>query len=108
VIKQQRHAELANYFAGRWSGTAKPYTETLKKCMQRPQFFPGEDAAERNVPTRELLAGRRHLEERLEERLVARVAPRSPGFRPVPARDQEHERTLNAVAYFPELEAHFP
>ena len=53
--KQQRHAELADYFAGRWAGTAKPYTEALKKCVQRPQFFPGEDAAERNVPHQPLV-----------------------------------------------------
>ena len=53
--KQQRHAELADYFAGRWADTAKPYTEALKKCVQRPQFFPDEDAAERNVPHQPLV-----------------------------------------------------
>ena len=53
--QQQRHAELADYFAGRWADTAKPYTEALKKCVQRPQFFPDEDAAERNVPHQPLV-----------------------------------------------------
>ena len=55
LLKQQRHAELADYFAGRWADTAKPYTEALKKCVQRPQFFPDEDAAERNVPHQPLV-----------------------------------------------------
>ena len=41
-IKQQRHGELAHYFSGFWAGKAKPYTEALKECVQRPQFFPGE------------------------------------------------------------------
>lgn len=41
-IKQQRHRQLADFFAGRWAGTSKPYSDGLRECVQRPQFFPGE------------------------------------------------------------------
>jgi len=54
-IKQQRHKELADYFEGTWAGKCKPYSEELKKRVQRPAFFPGEAAAERNVPHQPLV-----------------------------------------------------
>ena len=41
-IKQQCHRQLADFFAGRWAGTSKPYSDGLRECVQRPQFFPGE------------------------------------------------------------------
>ena len=54
VIRKRRHRELADYFSGTWAGKAKPYNDALKTCVQRPQFFPGESAAERNVPRQPL------------------------------------------------------
>ena len=48
--KQQRHLELADYFSGTWASADKPYSEALSKCVQRERFFPGEAAADRNVP----------------------------------------------------------
>ena len=48
AVRRQRHAELAAYFGGAWAGRCKPYSEALRKSVQR--FFPGEAAAERNVP----------------------------------------------------------
>jgi hypothetical protein len=54
-IKQQRHKELADYFEGTWAGICKPYSEKLKERVQRPAFFPGEAAAERNVPHQPLV-----------------------------------------------------
>ena len=50
AIKQQRHLELADYFSGVWASADKPYSEALSKCVQRERFFPGEAAADRNVP----------------------------------------------------------
>jgi hypothetical protein len=55
AIKQQRHKELADYFEGTWAGKCKPYSEALKKSVQRPEFFPGEAASERNVPHQPLV-----------------------------------------------------
>ncbi len=55
AIKQQRHTELADYFDGTWAGKCKPYSEALKKSVQRPEFFPGEAAGERNVPQQPLV-----------------------------------------------------
>ena len=55
AIKRQRHQELADYLSGFWAGVAKPYSEALKKCIQRPQFFPGEAAADRQVPQQPLV-----------------------------------------------------
>jgi hypothetical protein len=55
AIKQQRHKELADYFDGTWAGKCKPYSEALKKSVQRPEFFPGEAAGERNVPHQPLV-----------------------------------------------------
>jgi hypothetical protein len=58
-IRELRHAELADYFSGAWSGKDKPYQDTLKKCVQRPEFFPGESGADRMVPHQPLeLAGK--------------------------------------------------
>jgi hypothetical protein len=54
-IKQQRHRELADFFAGRWAGASKPYSDGLMKCVQRPQFFPDEAAADRQVATQDLV-----------------------------------------------------
>jgi hypothetical protein len=55
AIKQQRHKELADYFEGTWAGICKPYSEKLKERVQRPASFPGEAAAERNVPHQPLV-----------------------------------------------------
>jgi hypothetical protein len=55
AIKQQRHKELADYFEGTWAGKCKPYSPELQKSVQRPEFFPGEAAAERNVPHQPLV-----------------------------------------------------
>jgi len=55
AIKRQRHQELADYLSGFWAGVAKPYSEALKTCIQRPQFFPGEAAADRQVPQQPLV-----------------------------------------------------
>jgi hypothetical protein len=55
AIKRQRHQELADYLSGFWAGEAKPYSEALKTCIQRPQFFPGEAAADRQVPRQPLV-----------------------------------------------------
>jgi hypothetical protein len=55
AIKRQRHQELADYLSGFWAGVAKPYSEALKTCIQRPQFFPGEEAADRQVPQQPLV-----------------------------------------------------
>ena len=54
-IKQQSHRELADYVAGRWAGVSKPYSDGLMKCVQRPQFFPDEAAADRQVATQDLV-----------------------------------------------------
>ena len=55
AIKRQRHQELADYLSGFWAGEAKPYSEALKTCIQRPQFCPGEAAADRQVPRQPLV-----------------------------------------------------
>jgi NACHT domain- and WD repeat-containing protein len=49
ATKRQRHHQLADYLSGFWAGVAKPYIEELKTCIQRPQSFPGEAAADRQV-----------------------------------------------------------
>jgi hypothetical protein len=55
TVKRQRHQELADYLSGFWAGVAKPYREALKTCIQRPQFFPGEAKADRQVPRQPLV-----------------------------------------------------
>jgi hypothetical protein len=55
AIKQQRHQELADYLSGFWAGVAKPYSEALKACVQRQEFFPDEAAADRQVPLQPLV-----------------------------------------------------
>ena len=48
--KRHRHGELADYFQGKWSDISKPYNDFLRGRVQRPQFFPGEESANRMVP----------------------------------------------------------
>ena len=55
AIKQQRHQELADYLSGFWADVAKPYSQALKTCIQRPEFFPDEAAADRLVPRQPLV-----------------------------------------------------
>lgn len=51
----QRHKELADYFCGRWAETKKKYNAWLSAVVQRPTFFPGEIAADRQVPLQPLV-----------------------------------------------------
>ncbi|KAJ1465856.1 hypothetical protein T484DRAFT_1863276, partial [Baffinella frigidus] len=59
VSSQARHQQLADLFAGKWAGVAKPYNAWLSERVQRPQFFPGETSGDRMVPAQPLaLEGR--------------------------------------------------
>lgn len=54
-MMKKRHKELADYFSGMWNGKSKMYNDNLKKCVQRPEFFPDETAADRMVQRQPLV-----------------------------------------------------
>ena len=71
-IKRKRHKQLADYFEGLYANRNKEYSDGLKNNVQRPQFFPGEDSADRMVPEQPI-ALRGSIWRQLDSRLQLNV-----------------------------------